>query len=56
MTDDEVLVFKQMYVKKSDPDGDYKACFHSAFADPRQSYFSKQSRKSTEHRVRVFLK
>ncbi len=59
MTDEEVLVFKQMYVKKSDPNNDgeyYKACFHSAFADPRQSYFSKQSRKSTEHRVRVFLK
>lgn len=56
MLDDEVLVFKQLYVKKSDPDGDYKACFHTAFADPRQPYSSKQLRKSTEHRVRVFLK
>lgn len=55
MTNDEVLVFKQLYYKKSDPNGAYKSCFHSAFADPREGW-SGPSRQSTEHRVRLFIK
>ena len=36
MTGDEVLAFKQLYYRKSDPDGVYKANFHTAFKDPRE--------------------
>ena len=56
MTCDEVLVFKQFFYKKSDPEGAYKCCFHTAFADPREGFFSKQKRQSTEHRIEVFIK
>ena len=41
MTCDEVLAFKQFYVRKSDPDGEYKCCFHTAFVDPRERFFSR---------------
>lgn len=37
---DEVLAFKQFYVRKSDPNGDYKGCFHTAFKDPREGIFN----------------
>lgn len=55
MTCDEVLVFKQFFYRKGDPDAAYKCCFHSAFVDPREGYFSQQKRESTEHRVLVFM-
>jgi len=55
MTPDEVLVFKQFFYQKSDPNGAYKSCFHSAFCDPREGPYRKQKRQSTEHRVRVFI-
>lgn len=41
MTGDEVLCFKQLYYRKSDPDGEYKANFHGAFKDPREDSFPK---------------
>lgn len=56
MTCDEVLVFKQFCYQKSDPDADYKCAFHSAFVDPRETNSNWEYRKSTEHRVGVFLK
>jgi len=55
MTCDEVLVFKQFCYQKSDPDAPYKCAFHSAFVDPRETYSNHQYRKSTEHRVGIFL-
>lgn len=56
MTENEVLVFKQFYYKKSDPNGKFQCCFHSAFKDPREGFFAKQKRQSTEHRVGVYIK
>jgi len=56
MTENEVLVFKQFYYKKSDPNGKFQCCFHSAFKDPREGFFVKQKRQSTEHRVGVYIK
>ena len=57
MTCDEVLVFKQFFYQKSNPEAAaYKCCFHSAFVDPREESFSRQQRQSTEHRVLVFIK
>ena len=56
MTSDEVLVFKQFFYRNDNPDAAYKCCFHSAFVDPREGYFSQQKRQSTEHRVLVFIK
>ena len=54
MTADEVLVFKIFQLTRHEEPQMYRACFHSAVADPGTPPDA-QPRQSCEHRVGVML-